>query len=123
MKKSGQRIAALGDAVLMASALAAAPAQASNPPCYSNNDGSLNCGNYAPTTLVNQPKLPDSDVRPVDVLRSNPSWFKCYVRGEKHSGGNNVWYYTYGDDTGRWGYIPAARVFTPQDPYPGVKRC
>ncbi|MFI6388717.1 hypothetical protein ACIBHY_19535 [Nonomuraea sp. NPDC050547] len=105
-----------------------AAAQAQNPPCYAQGDGSLKCGNYAPRPIYNKTSWGDPDnqqtwPRRVDTLRSNPSWFKCYIRGEKHSGGNNVWYYTQGDDSGRYGWVPASTLYTPKDPFPGVKKC
>ncbi|WP_327088468.1 hypothetical protein OIE66_40155 [Nonomuraea sp. NBC_01738] len=99
-----------------------------NPPCYANGDGSLNCGNTAPAKIYSKadwgsPHPEDPPPRVVDTLRSNPSWFKCYVRGDHHSGGNNVWYYTVGDDSNKWGYVPAYSLYTNPDPFPGVRRC
>ncbi|MBB6038021.1 hypothetical protein HNR73_005901 [Phytomonospora endophytica] len=90
-----------------------------NASCYSSG-GALYCGNDTPSTLWSTPKFFSS---PIDTLRSNPSYFRCWVTGSQHGGGNNVWYYTFGDDSGRWGYIAASHVWTSQDPFPGVSHC
>ena len=92
-----------------------------NPSCNASN-GALYCGNDAPTNIYSAPAISSSVV---DTLESNPSSFKCYVYGEQHSGGNNVWYYTNGDVTSAWGYVPAAAVWTPtgSDPFAGVDAC
>jgi len=107
-----------------------APASAAeNPPCYAQN-GHLYCGDEAPSPLYAAPSFGKEDSRGafhptpvVDTLTSNPSYFECWVEGEQHPGGNNIWYYTHGDVTGRGGYIPAANVYAPEDPFPGVTHC
>ncbi|MFC6083458.1 hypothetical protein [Sphaerisporangium aureirubrum] len=64
----------------------------------------------------------------VGRLESNPSWFVCWMRGERHSGGNDIWYYTQGDySAGKkhleaWGFVPADKVRTISDPDPAVTR-
>ncbi len=61
-------------------------------------------------------------------LESNPSWFVCWVRGEPHRGGNDIWYYTQGDQSAAkkelqaWGFLPAVNVDTKTDPDPAVTR-
>ncbi|MFJ9523718.1 hypothetical protein ACIRPK_36545 [Kitasatospora sp. NPDC101801] len=47
-----------------------------------------------------------------DVLRSTHSWFACWTTGQLHEGGNTTWYYTQGDDSGMWGYVPAVALDT-----------
>ncbi|CQR59684.1 hypothetical protein [Streptomyces leeuwenhoekii] len=71
-----------------------------------------------------------SFVAPVTgMLNSTTSWFVCWTMGEPHPGGNNVWYYTQGEETvqmpsiNAWGTIPANHLWTDQDPYPGLPRC
>jgi hypothetical protein len=110
-------------------AVAAPDGARANPPCYASG-GHLHCGNTAPTPIYARASYGYEDsqgafhpTRVVDTLRSNPSYFKCWVRGDQHSGGNNVWYYTNGDDHGSYGYVPAVRVFTNPDPFPGVSQC
>lgn len=55
------------------------------------------------------------------------TWLLCYRRGEVHSGGNDVWYYTEGDvannGQNKWGYMPAAYVWENSDPWPGMPAC
>ncbi|MFC4051196.1 hypothetical protein ACFOY4_16005 [Actinomadura syzygii] len=64
----------------------------------------------------------------VAVLETDPSWFICWTRGERHSGGNDVWYYTQGDRaTGKpelngWGYVPASTLRTARAPDPAITR-
>ncbi|WP_433220924.1 esterase/lipase family protein [Dactylosporangium sp. CS-047395] len=67
---------------------------------------------------------------PTAYMDSTTSWFLCYRRGEAHSGGNDVWYYTLGDRPfpgmearGNWGYMPAVDVYTSTDPWPGMAPC
>lgn len=48
----------------------------------------------------------------VNTLRTTYSWFKCWTTGQIHGGGNNIWYYTLGDDNANWGYMPAVSVST-----------
>ncbi|WP_447035175.1 hypothetical protein [Streptomyces sp. DSM 118878] len=57
------------------------------------------------------------------------SWFVCWKVGDPHSGGNNIWYYTQGDEVvsrpsaQAWGYMPAVKLETEQDPVPGLPKC
>jgi hypothetical protein len=113
---------AVAGALLLGAALTvavASPAGAANPPCYVNSDGSFQCGNTAPTRVYERAMFgPQSPT--VDILRSNPSWFSCYAGradGAAWNGSNYFWYWTYGDDTGDWGFVPATMVFTPNDPF------
>ena len=48
---------------------------------------------------------------------------RCWVRGQRHAGGNNVWYFTNGDLDRAYGYVPASKVRTDRDPFPGLARC
>ncbi|MGH2558528.1 MAG: hypothetical protein ACRDJH_05645 [Thermomicrobiales bacterium] len=65
------------------------------------------------------------------TMYSTNSWFVCYVHGDWHAGGNDVWYYTQGDediDNGlpedhAWGFMPARYVWTNEDPDPGMPPC
>lgn len=59
----------------------------------------------------------------VDRLTTTNSWFSCYWEGERHQGGNSIWYWTKGDVDGREGFVPASAVHTPNDPAPGLIRC
>ncbi|MFC5828323.1 hypothetical protein [Nonomuraea insulae] len=112
-----------GLALIGTSLLVAGPAQAqANPPCYAKS-GHLYCGNKAGVSLWRSARYSEHDQDVVDTLKSNPSYFQCYVRGQKHGGGNNVWYRTYGDVTGRSGYVAAESVYTSRDPFPGVSHC
>lgn len=79
------------------------------------------CGNDASAKMYADP----NDSTPVATMQSTNSWFVCYRRGEQHSGGNNVWYYSQGDTGERhgWGYMPAVNVWTSTDPYPGIPEC
>ncbi|MFI0368215.1 hypothetical protein ACH35V_10055 [Actinomadura sp. 1N219] len=64
----------------------------------------------------------------VAVLETDPSWFICWTRGEPHSGGNDVWYYTQGDRVTAmpglygWGYVPASDLTGDRAPDPAVTR-
>ncbi|MFI0407316.1 hypothetical protein [Actinomadura sp. 3N508] len=64
----------------------------------------------------------------VAVLETDPSWFICWTRGEPHSGGNDVWYYTQGDRVTAlpklygWGYVPASDVRADRVPDPAITR-
>jgi hypothetical protein len=96
----------------------AQPAAASS--CYvRGSDHALFCGNVYNASIKLNPSYDTNGVPTptVDYLRSTFSYFKCYTTGQRHSGGNNIWYRTYGDVTGRWGYVAAAAVFTPIDPF------
>src|SRR3954447_17357226 len=116
----------LAAALLLGVAVWPTPSSAEAASCYASQGGVLYCGNYAPTPIYQLPSFGREDRgiwRPtptVDTLKTSFSYFKCWVRGDQHPGGNQIWYYTNGDVTGRYGYVPASRVFTPHDPYPGV---
>src|SRR5207253_1546348 len=59
----------------------------------------------------------------IGYMSTTPSWFVCYAHGNKHAGGNDIWYYTLGDGFSTlearapyilpdgtaqpWGYMPA----------------
>ncbi|TMQ89185.1 hypothetical protein ETD83_39105 [Actinomadura soli] len=64
----------------------------------------------------------------VAVLETDPSWFICWTRGEPHSGGNDVWYYTQGDRVTAmpglygWGYVPASDLRADRAPDPAITR-
>jgi hypothetical protein len=84
------------------------------------------CGNRGRATVYETA----SSMTPIGTMRSNTSWFVCYRHGELHGGGNDVWYYTQGDDPlpgweSRlvWGYMPAVDVYTSTDPFPGIVEC
>ncbi|MCF6476530.1 hypothetical protein FAF44_50605 [Nonomuraea sp. MG754425] len=112
-----------GLALIGTSLLVTTPAQAQgNPPCYAKS-GHLYCGNTAGAALWRSARYSSSDKDVVDVLKSNPSYFECYVSGQKHGGGNKIWYRTYGDNAGRTGYLAAESVYTSKDPFPGVRHC
>jgi hypothetical protein len=60
------------------------------------------------------------------------TWFVCWVHGQQHAGGNDIWYYTVGDRAiagmegrSKWGYMPAVDVNTPtgSDPWPTMPTC
>ncbi|GAA0387521.1 hypothetical protein Acor_83960 [Acrocarpospora corrugata] len=64
----------------------------------------------------------------VGQLESNPSWFVCWAKGERHAGGNDIWYYTQGDHSAgkreldAWGFVPGSMLETDLDPDPGLTR-
>jgi hypothetical protein len=78
--------------------------------CGVASNGVLWCDNDAPASIRNHPHRTDS--RQVDVLRSRHSWFDCWTTGSLHSGGNQTWYETTGDDKGASGFVPASAVHT-----------
>ncbi|MFE0042521.1 hypothetical protein [Streptomyces albireticuli] len=65
----------------------------------------------------------------VGKLVTTLSWFVCWETGELHAGKNRVWYYTQGDRILNWpmrkgwGYVPAYRLTTTVDPFPGLPPC
>ncbi len=68
--------------------------------------------------------------REIGVMKTINSWFVCYRRGARHEGGNDVWYYTQGDEIlpdaeaqKGWGYMPASGLLAGVHPYPGIPRC
>ncbi|MEU7650013.1 MULTISPECIES: hypothetical protein [Streptomyces] len=87
--------------------------------------GDLYCAN-APGDLYGRPAF---DAPVTGRLKTTQSWFVCYSIGEAHKGGNNVWYYTQGDEAVNlpgiqaWGNMPASSVLTSTDPFPGLPRC
>ena len=48
----------------------------------------------------------------MDALRTTYSWFSCWATGGAHAGGNATWYFTQGDDHGRWGWVAAVNLGT-----------
>jgi hypothetical protein len=87
------------------------------------------------TGVYECPNTPAVDVyehpRPgvvVGELVSNPSWFICWIKGERHEGGNDIWYYTQGDHTAAkkeleaWGFVPGYLLRVEVHPDPGVAR-
>ncbi len=111
---------------------AAAPRCTEKPETHSDpNTGNVwtpvwYCGNRGRATVYETA----SAMTPIGVMQSISSWFVCYRHGEFHGGGNDVWYYTQGDDPlpgweSRlvWGYMPAVDVYTSTDPFPGIVEC
>ncbi|WP_150255098.1 hypothetical protein [Nocardiopsis deserti] len=87
--------------------------------CYTQNTD-LYCDNRPGSPLYAH-RDTDSPIR--DYLYTSHSWFDCWGPGERHAGGNSIWYWTQGDQTGEWGNIPAVNVFTTTDPPPGINQC
>ena len=79
------------------------------------------CGNQA--VDVREHPWINSDSPVVNRLRTTHSTFLCYWPGAPHSGGNNIWYYTEGDDSDAKGFVPASAVNTQKDPMPGLVKC
>ena len=80
--------------------------------CSVGDDKKLLCGNKAGTPMYAAPSF-SSEV--VNHMRSSHSWFDCWVRGERHPGGNDTWYASVGDDNASRGFIPAAELETTND--------
>ena len=83
------------------------------------------CGNRANAPIY---AAPHHDSGRSSTMRSTNSWFVCWVDGQEHRGGNNIWYYTQGDTTEEaslrgWGYMPAYSLYEDDDPWPGMPRC
>ncbi|GAA2607825.1 hypothetical protein SMC26_17705 [Actinomadura fulvescens] len=82
------------------------------------------CSNKPASPLYEHPR---ADVH-VGVMETRRSWFACWVRGERHAGGNDIWYYTQGDrmtaktELEGWGFMPASHVLAPEHPDPAVTR-
>lgn len=111
-----------GAAVVAAGLTAAVPAEAGS--CYASG-GKLYCGNTYDAPIYRLPRSVAGD-KPepvIDRLRTTFSYFNCWTEGQWHSGGNNIWYLTVGDVTHSTGYIAARWVYTPTDPFPGVRPC
>ena len=82
------------------------------------------CGNFQGNVFA----APRNNAVATGIMQSTVSWFTCYSRGDRHSGGNEIWYYTQGDVASdkthhAWGYMPASNVKTHIDPYPGIPIC
>ncbi|GAA0595642.1 hypothetical protein HPO96_07750 [Kribbella sandramycini] len=113
-------------ALTAAGGLTATPASAAS--CYASG-GNLYCGNDYNAGVYKFARFSNPSTGnpegPIDRLHSTHSYFKCWKNGVRHGGGNTVWYYTYGDVSGAWGYVPASQVHTPtgSDPFPGVNIC
>ncbi|MFI6985037.1 hypothetical protein ACIBSV_41500 [Embleya sp. NPDC050154] len=112
---AGAALAATGMAPAVAET-AAPHTPAAN--CYVDSNGTLHCANGA-SDLRSEPYF---RAPVVSRLNTTYSYFSCWTSGDPHSGGNDIWYYTDGDDGGH-GFLPAQRVFTPQDPMPGMYHC
>ncbi|MFF3019042.1 hypothetical protein [Streptomyces sp. NPDC057939] len=87
--------------------------------CGVRSDGKLWCGNRVGAKGYEHRSY-GSAVR--GPLNTGFSWFQCWGRGDNHSGGNNVWYWTKLDN-GQWGNVPAVDVHTSVDPAPGLREC
>ncbi|HVH41371.1 MAG TPA: hypothetical protein VM925_03480 [Labilithrix sp.] len=77
-----------------------------------NAVNTLRCTNRPNITMY---EVPSTESARVNVLRSSDSWFSCWGRGVRHSGGNDTWYGTVGDDTRFFGFVPAAHLNTTSD--------
>lgn len=78
--------------------------------CTNDDDVPMHANPWAASPVVNH-------------LRTTTSWFECWFPGEQHAGGNNVWYWTMGDDNAKKGFVPAKNVHTKVDPPPGLIKC
>lgn len=88
--------------------------------CSVQGDKKLHCTN---DDNIPMRKNPWAASPIVNHLRTTSSWFDCWFPGEPHAGGNNVWYWTQGDDNANFGFVPAADVHTTKDPAPGLIKC
>ncbi|MFH8562400.1 MULTISPECIES: hypothetical protein [unclassified Streptomyces] len=137
------RAAAVAAAVgaLLCLPLSAAPASAGERATCSLQEGldlrdtignaftkALYCDNL-PSDVYGRPSF---DAPITGWLRLTPSWFTCYTIGPRDTQGNNVWYYTQGDQVGElprikgWGNVPAEVVKIPSTmshPVAGLPRC
>lgn len=75
--------------------------------CREEN-GKFYCPNQGNSPMYAAPKVGAT----VNTLKTTWSWFTCWTTGEAHSGGNTTWYYTLGDVTNKWGYLPASSLLT-----------
>lgn len=116
-----RRVLAVAAGSVLVTCTAVAGATAASADACSGNSSGMRCGNIAPAEIYDRPAY--RNARIVNHLRSNPSWFKCWVSGEYTGGGNTIWYYTYGDDNSHWGYVPAVKVYTDIDPAPHLPKC
>ncbi|MEV7615561.1 hypothetical protein [Streptomyces sp. NPDC089799] len=87
--------------------------------CGVRSDGRLWCGNRSGAKGYEHRSY-NSAVR--GPLNTSFSWFQCWGYGDRHGGGNNVWYWTQLDN-GQWGNVPAVDVHTSVDPAPGLRQC
>ena len=78
-------------------------------PCAVRGDGRLYCGNRD-NAAIRAARSPRA--RQVNTLETTYSWFLCWGFGERHSGGNNTWYYTQGDDGPAKGWVAAVDMHT-----------
>jgi serine/threonine-protein kinase len=74
-----------------------------------DHDGKLFCANTPNAALYSRPSL-GSPI--TNHLRTSMSWFTCWVKGDRYRGGA-VWYYTVGDDSSTWGWVPGTELMTP----------
>jgi hypothetical protein len=86
--------------------------------CHVDGNGTLHCANGTSDLR----SAPSFTAPVVSRLTSTYSYFSCWTSGDPHGGGNNIWYYTDGDDGGH-GFLPAQRVYTSRDPMPGMRHC
>ncbi|MDG4860992.1 hypothetical protein P8605_22950 [Streptomyces sp. T-3] len=114
MGRRGARRApyALAAVTLAAAGLFAASGSAQAAGCGVNGSGTLWCDNRGGAELRDRPAYSAPVTKVVDRLRTTHSWFKCWHGGQHHSGGNDTWYYTQGDDKGRWGWVSADNLST-----------
>ncbi|GAA2251981.1 MULTISPECIES: hypothetical protein [Kitasatospora] len=114
--------AGLGAAAPGATAAAPVPAAAgvrTTADCSVHSDGKLWCGNKAGANAYADRSY-GSAVR--GRLLTTYSWFACWGHGDRHPGGNDIWYWTQTDD-GPWGNVPAVDIYTSVDPAPGLREC
>ncbi|KUN25066.1 hypothetical protein AQJ23_16970 [Streptomyces antibioticus] len=99
----------------------AAPAskQSAVAECGVRSDGKLWCGNRVGARGY-QHRSYASGIR--GQLNTSFSWFACWGYGDTHAGGNDIWYWTQLDN-GQWGNVPAVDVYTPTDPWGGLRMC
>ncbi|MET9545019.1 hypothetical protein ABZY36_06835 [Streptomyces sp. NPDC006627] len=143
LSRLSPRAAAVAAAVgaLLCLPLSAAPASAGERATCSLQEGldlrdtignaftkALYCDNL-PSDVYGRPSF---DAPITGWLRLTPSWFTCYTIGPRDTQGNNVWYYTQGDQVGElprikgWGNVPAEVVKIPSTmshPVAGLPRC
>jgi hypothetical protein len=100
--------------------------QAKTDPDHNSWTTSWSCGNARGVALYREPNTGSI----TGYQSGSTSLFVCWKRGSLHAGGNNVWYYTQGDQIASgagsryaWGYMPARNVYTSTDPWPGMARC
>ena len=121
----------LAAVAMLSSGLATSAAAAQERPpataqqdCSVHGDGRLWCGNRSGAKLYFQPSY---GAPQTGIMDTTYSWFTCFVHGDPHPGGNDVWYLTKGDEAlngfDGWGYMPAVDVSTDIDPAPGLAAC